>query len=156
MTTRWLGDAEQAAWRSWLDMYRLLLPALDRQLQSESRASFTDFEVLVHLSEAPGRRLRMSELADRTLSTRSAITRTVDRLAARSWVQRVRCEDDQRGYFADLTELGAGVLNEIAPGHVEAVRTYLIDLLSESELAALRSIGGKVRDGMGARLGIPG
>jgi len=71
-------------------MYRLLLPALDRQLQSESRANFTDFEVLVHLSEAPQRRLRMSELADRTLSTRSAITRTVDRLAARDWVRRVR------------------------------------------------------------------
>jgi len=80
-------------------MYRLLLPALDRQLQSESRANFTDFEVLVHLSEAPKRRLRMSELADRTISTRSAITRTVDRLVAREWVRRVRSADDQRGFI---------------------------------------------------------
>ena len=151
VSTSWLNDSEQAAWRSWLDMYRLLLPSFDRQLQSESRASFTDFEVLVHLSEAPDRRLRMSELADRTLSTRSAITRTVDRLVAREWVRRQRSADDQRGYFAELTDLGAGVLAEIAPGHVAAVREYLIDLLTETELAALRSIGEKVRGRMGNR-----
>jgi DNA-binding MarR family transcriptional regulator len=134
-------------------MYRLLLPALDRQLQSESRANFTDFEVLVHLSEAPRRRLRMSELADRTLSTRSAITRTVDRLVAREWVRRVRSADDQRGFYAELTELGAEVLAEIAPGHVAAVRDYLIDLLTEDELAALRSIGRRVRQRMSNNLG---
>lgn len=149
MSTSWLNDPEQGAWRAWLDMYRLLLPTFDRQLQSESRASFTDFEVLVHLSEAPGRRLRMSELANHTLSTRSAITRTVDRLVAREWVRRLRSPDDQRGYFAELTELGVEVLAEIAPGHVAAVREYLIDLLSETELAALRSIGARVRDRMG-------
>jgi DNA-binding MarR family transcriptional regulator len=156
VTSRWLNEGEQAAWRSWLDMYRLLLPALDRQLQSESQASFTDYEVLVHLSEAPGRRLRMSELANRTLSSRSAITRTVDRLVARQWVRRVRCEDDQRGYFADLTDDGAHVLAEIAPGHVSAVRANLIDLLSESERAALRSIGEKVRGRIGGRAGVIG
>jgi DNA-binding MarR family transcriptional regulator len=134
-------------------MYRLLLPALDRQLQSESRANFTDFEVLVHLSEAPKRRLRMSELADRTLSTRSAITRTVDRLVAREWVRRVRSADDQRGFYAELTALGAEVLAEIAPGHVAAVRDLLIDLLTDNELAALRSIGGRVRQRMSNKLG---
>src|SRR6478752_10774537 len=153
MSTRWLNAGEQAAWRAWLDMYRLLLPALDRQLQSESRANFTDFEVLVHLSEAPGRRLRMSELADRTLSTRSAITRTVDRLVAREWLRRVRSADDQRGFYAELTDLGADVLAEIAPGHVAAVREYLIDLLTDDELAALRSIGRRVRLRMAGKPG---
>jgi DNA-binding MarR family transcriptional regulator len=153
MSARWLNAGEQAAWRAWLDMYRLLLPALDRQLQSESRANFTDFEVLVHLSEAPKRRLRMSELADRTISTRSAITRTVDRLVAREWVRRVRSADDQRGFYAELTELGAAVLAEIAPGHVAAVRDYLIDLLTDDELAALRSIGRRVRQRMVDRPG---
>src|SRR6478736_5151418 len=141
----WLAANEQAAWRAWLDMYRLLLPTFDRQLQSESRASFTDFEVLVHLSEAPDRRLRMSEIADRTISTRSAITRTVDRLAAREWVRRVRSTADQRGYYAELTDLGADVLAEIAPGHVAVVRECLIDLLSDAELTALQDIGDKVR-----------
>jgi DNA-binding MarR family transcriptional regulator len=148
--TQWLNEHEQAAWRGWLEMYRLLIPALDRQLQTDSAASLTDFEVLVHLSEAPGRRLRMSELADRTLATRSAITRTVDRLAARDWVQRVRCDDDQRGYFADLTDRGLAELRTMAPGHVMAVRSFLIDLLDDGELAALHSIGDKVRDRMGA------
>lgn len=129
-------------------MYRLLIPALDRQLQHDSSASLTDFEVLVHLSEAPGRRLRMSDLADRTLATRSAITRTVDRLVARGWVQRVRCDDDQRGFFADLTDRGIEELKGMAPGHVMAVRSFLIDLLDEREIAALRSIAEKVRGQM--------
>ncbi len=150
MTTQWLNEQEQAAWRGWLDMYRLLIPALDRQLQADSSASLTDYEVLVHLSEAPDRRLRMSELADRTLATRSAITRTVDRLAARGWVQRVRCDDDQRGFFADLTDRGSDELRTMAPGHVMAVRSFLVDLLDERELAALHTIGEKVRERMGA------
>lgn len=150
-SAKWLDAEEQAAWRAWLDTYRLLLPTLDRQLQNESQASFTDFEVLVHLSEAAGRRLRMSEVADRTISTRSAITRTVDRLVARGWVARVRSSDDQRGFYAELTDLGVGVLQEIAPGHVAAVRANLIDLLDESELAALRNIGEKVRGRVGGR-----
>ncbi len=145
---QWLDDREQAAWRGWLDMYRLLIPALDRQLQVDSSASLTDFEVLVHLSEAPDRRLRMSELANRTLATRSAITRTVDRLVARDWVKRVRCDDDQRGFFADLTELGAAELQQMAPGHVMAVRSFLIDLLDEQEIRALHAIGEKVRTRM--------
>lgn len=156
MPADWLNEGEQQAWRAWLDMYRLLLPTFDRQLQSESRASFTDYEVLVHLSEAPGRRLRMSEVADRTLSTRSAITRTVDRLVGREWVRRVRSQDDQRGYFAELTDLGGEVLTEIAPGHVAAVRANLIDMLTEPELASLRSIGEKVRLRLGVRSGPQG
>ena len=149
MSTGWLDEHEQAAWRGWLDTYRLLLPALDRQLQSDSQASLTDFEVLVHLSEAPERRLRMSELADHALATRSAITRTVDRLVARGWVQRIRVDEDQRGYFADLTELGVTQLREMAPGHVATVRSCLVDLLDADELAALQSIGAKVRQRMG-------
>jgi DNA-binding MarR family transcriptional regulator len=156
MPADWLNEGEQQAWRAWLDMYRLLLPTFDRQLQSESRASFTDYEVLVHLSEAPGRRLRMSEVADRTLSTRSAITRTVDRLVGREWVRRVRSQDDQRGYFAELTEIGGDVLAEIAPGHVAAVRSNLIDMLTDTELASLRSIGEKVRLRLGVRSGPQG
>ncbi|MET0864352.1 MAG: MarR family transcriptional regulator [Nakamurella sp.] len=154
-STNWLSTGEQAAWRAWLDTYRLLLPALDRQLQSESQASFTDFEVLVQLSEVVGHRMRMSEIADRTISTRSAITRTVDRLVARGWVSRVRSTDDQRGFYAELTDLGTQVLQDMAPGHVAAVRANLIDLLTESELASLQNIGEKVRSRIGGRGGGP-
>ena len=149
---RWLSADEQAAWRGWLDTYRLLIPALDRQLQA-SRVSFTEYEVLVCLSEATDQRLRMSEVADRTLATRSAITRTVDRLVARGWVRRVRSMDDQRGAFATLTEPGAQALAELAPGHVKAVRQNLIDLLSPAELEALRTIGRRVKDRLAGRDG---
>jgi|SRR6476646_10448146 DNA-binding MarR family transcriptional regulator len=148
MVTKWLDEGEQATWRAWLDTYRLLLPALDRELQAAEpgkSASFTDYEVLVHLSEAPDQRLRMSEVADRALATRSAITRTVDRLVARGWVRRVRSDTDQRGFYAELTDEGATVLAAIAPGHVAAVREYLIGLLTEQEMAAIRSIGDRVR-----------
>ena len=154
---RWLDADEQAAWRGWLDTYRLLIPVLDRQLQV-SGVSFTEYEVLVCLSEATDQRLRMSEVADRTLATRSAITRTVDRLVARGWVRRVKSMQDQRGAYANLTESGAQALAELAPGHVTAVRQNLIDLLTPAELEALRTIGGRVkrrlagRDGWSPRL----
>ena len=149
---RWLNADEQAAWRGWLDTYRLLIPVLDRQLQA-SRVSFTEYEVLVCLSEATDQRLRMSEVADRTLATRSAITRTVDRLVARGWVRRVRSMQDQRGAYANLTESGADALDELAPGHVEAVRQNLIDLLTPAELEALRTIGRKVKRRLAGRDG---
>ena len=149
---RWLSADEQAAWRGWLDTYRLLIPVLDRQLQA-SRVSFTEYEVLVCLSEAPGQRLRMSEVADRTLATRSAITRTVDRLVARGWVRRVRSTQDQRGAYANLTESGAQSLADLAPGHVQAVRQNLIDLLTPAELEALRTIGQRVKRRLAGRDG---
>ena len=154
MTTdeRWLDADEQAAWRGWLETYRLLIPVLDRQLQV-SRVSFTEYEVLVCLSEATDQRLRMSEVADRTLATRSAITRTVDRLVARGWVRRVRSLQDQRGAYAHLTESGANAIAELAPGHVNAVRENLIDLLTPAELDALRSIGRRVRQRLAGRDG---
>ena len=101
----WLDADEQAAWRGWLDTYRLLIPVLDRQLQV-SKVSFTEYEVLVCLSESTELRLRMSEVADRTLATRSAITRTVDRLVARGWVRRVKSLQDQRGAYAPAHRVG--------------------------------------------------
>ena len=142
---KWLDNDEQAAWRGWLDTYRLLIPVLDRQLQSVSPASFTDYEVLVRLSEAEGRRLRMSQVADRTLATRSAVTRTIDRLVGRGWVRRVKAGEDQRGSYAELTQLGMDTLAQLAPGHVRAVRENLIDLLRPEELVALTGIGARVR-----------
>ena len=149
---RWLDADEQAAWRGWLDTYRLLIPVLDRQLQL-SRVSLTEYEVLVCLSEATDQRLRMSEVADRTLATRSAITRTVDRLVARGWVRRLKSMQDQRGAYANLTGPGAQVLAELAPGHVKAVRENLIDLLTPAEMEALRSIGRRVKQRLAGRDG---
>jgi len=93
-------------WRGYLDYTRLLLQALDRQLARDAGLSFTDFEILVVLSEAPARRMRMRELADAMTTTRGGVTRAVSRLVGAGWVRRVECEDDKRGTLAELTDKG--------------------------------------------------
>lgn len=142
---RWLDPGQQAAWRSWLEMYRLVLPVLDRQLHTAAGLTLSDYEVLVCLSEAPEGRLRMGSVADRTVSTRSAISRSTDRLVARGWVRRERSGEDQRGFYAQLTDEGQEALDRLAPDHVATVRSALIDLLDPAELAVLERIGQKVR-----------
>lgn len=144
-TPRWLSDDEHTAWRAYLDATRLLLTALDQQLVRDAGLSFTDFEVLVALSEAPDQRLRMSSLADAVMTTRSAVTRAMARLVNAGWVERTPCADDRRGAWANLTESGAAKLAAAAPGHVEAVRADLVDLLDPAELAALASGFAKAR-----------
>ncbi|MFF4778176.1 MarR family winged helix-turn-helix transcriptional regulator [Microtetraspora fusca] len=143
---RWLGKEEQQAWRAYLDGTRLLIQALDRQLEADAGVSMLDYEVLVVLSEAPERRMRMRDIADAVLSTRSGATRAVTRLERLGWVRRTECADDRRGTEAELTEAGAAKLAATAPGHVAAVRTHMFDLLTPADVAHLRSIGAKVRD----------
>ncbi|MFF3667946.1 MarR family winged helix-turn-helix transcriptional regulator [Microtetraspora malaysiensis] len=143
---RWLDAEEQQAWRAYLDGTRLLIQALDRQLDADAGVSMLDYEVLVVLSEAPGRRLRMRDIADAVLSTRSGATRAVTRLERLGWVRRTECADDRRGTEAELTEAGAAKLAATAPGHVAAVRAHMFDLLSPADVAHLRSISAKVRD----------
>lgn len=152
---RWLNRDEQAAWRAWLEMYRLVLPVLDRQLHTAAGLTLSDYEVLVCLSEAPGGRLRMGSVADRTVSTRSAISRSADRLVARGWVRRERSGEDQRGFYAQLTEEGQAALERLAPDHVATVRSALIGLLDPAELAVLERIGRKVRRQMGGDAAAP-
>ncbi|MFI7585573.1 MarR family winged helix-turn-helix transcriptional regulator [Spongisporangium articulatum] len=139
--TEWLSTDEQAAWRAWLDGTRTLLTALERQLATESDLTLTDYELLVRLSEAPENRLRMRELADATLATRSGVTRAVTRAERAGWVRRVECEDDRRGMNAELTDAGRAALAAAAPGHVAAVRAGLIDALTPEQLDQLRVIG---------------
>jgi DNA-binding MarR family transcriptional regulator len=143
---RWLTPPEQAAWRALLDGTRLLFQALDRELTADADLSLTDYELLVRLSEAPEGRLRMRDLADATLSTRSGVTRAVTRAEKLGWVRRVECEDDRRGMNAELTPAGRSKLAASAPGHVGAVRENLIDLLSPQQLDQLTQIGSVVRD----------
>jgi len=143
---RWLTPPEQTAWRALLDGTRLLFQALDRELTSDADLSLTDYELLVRLSEAPEGRLRMRDLADATLSTRSGVTRAVTRAEKLGWVRRVECEDDRRGMNAELTPAGRAKLAASAPGHVGAVRENLIDLLTPQQLDQLIRIGSVVRD----------
>ncbi len=141
MTTSWLTPTEQRAWRAYLESTKVLFDALDRELQREADLPHAYFEVLVRLSEAADRSLRMSELADLTLSSRSRLSHAVARLQERGWVTRASCETDRRGQIATLTDAGFAVLQAAAPGHVASVRRFLVDALSAQQLAHLAEIG---------------
>jgi len=135
--TRWLTDAEQASWRAWIEASNTLNNQLSADLQREHDLTLADYEILVQLSENPERRLRMSELAEATLASRSRLTHQVDRLVKRGWIERQECELDRRGSFAALTEEGWQAIVAAAPDHVESVRAYLVDALGPEEFAAL-------------------
>lgn len=142
--TRWLSAPEQRAWRAYLEATTLLFDALDRQLQRDSAMPHAYYEILVRLSETPDRRMRMSELADATRSSRSRLSHAVARLEERSWLQRVECPTDKRGQIAMLTDVGFAALEAAAPGHVAAVRRHLIDRLTPEQLGQLEQIGSVV------------
>ncbi len=135
--TRWLTAEEQASWRAWIAASTLLPERLSRDLVDEAGMSLADYELLMYLSEAPGRRLRMSDLAAATLSSRSRLSHQVDRLADSGLVMREPCSDDRRGAFAVLTDAGWDTVVETAPLHVESVRRRLVDVLTPAEFAEL-------------------
>lgn len=139
--TRWLSDQEQQSWRAFIDGCRALFDVLDRQLQADSNLPHAYFEILIPLSEEPCRALRMSELAERARSSRSRLSHAVARLEERGWVRRTDCPTDKRGQLAELTDEGFAVVQAAAPGHVEAVREYLIDRLSPEQVRVLGEIG---------------
>lgn len=138
---RWLDAEEQRAWRAWLYSAQLLMDRLDRELTHETGISHAYYEILVALSETDGRMLRMSELADRCLSSRSRLSHAVSRLEERGWVRRQVCPDDGRGQLAVLTDEGFAALEAAAPVHVESVRTHLFDQLSPQQVENMRDLG---------------
>lgn len=144
--TRWLDDEEQRTWRAFLAATRLVFDALDRELQRDAGMPHAYYEILVRLSEAADRRLRMSELADATGSSRSRLSHAVARLEEAGWVRREECATDRRGQLAALTEAGFEALRSAAPGHVAGVRAHLLDRLSPAQLRALREISETVLD----------
>ncbi len=141
MGTRWLTADEQRAWRAYLESTKVLFDVLDRQLQRDADMPHAYYEILVRLSEAPERTMRMSELAARTFSSRSRLSHAVARLEERGWIERRDCATDRRGQNAALTDAGFAVLAAAAPAHVEYVRRLVIDALSTEQLEQLASIG---------------
>jgi DNA-binding MarR family transcriptional regulator len=146
---RWLDDNEQRTWRAFITGFRTLFGQLDRELQRDAGIPHTYYEILVRLSEAPGRALRMSELAERTDSSRSRLTHAVDRLVERGWARREDCTSDRRGQLAVLTDLGMHTLEAAAPIHVEGVRTHLFDQLTPEQVGQLRAISEAILDHLG-------
>lgn len=146
--TRWLSADEQRAWRAYLEATSLLFDALDHQLQAEAGMPHAYYEILVRLSEADGRKMRMSELADSTRSSRSRLSHAVARLEERGWIKRSECPTDRRGLVAHLTDDGFAALASAAPGHVEAVHRHVIAQLSTQQIAQLESISKAIVDGL--------
>ena len=139
--TRWLTDEEQRTWRAFLAAVQRVHDELDRELQRDAGLPHGYYQILAMLSEAPGRSLRMSELATRTSSSRSRLSHAVARLEDAGWVQREGCPTDRRGAFA--------VLAAAAPGHVAEVRRVLFDRLDAAQVAQLRQISEAVAGAAG-------
>lgn len=127
-------------WRSYIESTQMLMDRLDQELQRDSGMPHTYYEVLVRLSEVPDRRLRMSALADRSMSSRSRLSHAVARLEENGWVRRETCATDRRGQLAVLTDAGFAALADAAPGHVEGVRTHLLDSLTTEQVQQLAEI----------------
>jgi len=130
-------DPRLAAWSTFLRAHARVVRELERELQDEQDLALTDYDVLVQLASADDRRLRMSDLADRLLLSRSGATRLVDRLVADGLVERVVCESDRRGQWAALTDAGLDRLRLASPTHLRGVATHFLDRLSADDLAAL-------------------
>ncbi|MBY8847480.1 MarR family winged helix-turn-helix transcriptional regulator [Saccharothrix longispora] len=145
---RWLSAEEQQVWRGFMTAVTKFTEHLDRQLQRDSGMPMAYYEILVALSEAPDRAMRMSELASVCLSSRSRLSHAVARLEKEGWVERRACASDRRGSIATLTDEGFAVLREAAPGHVAAVREHLFDVLTPEQLRALASISRAVDAGL--------
>jgi DNA-binding MarR family transcriptional regulator len=146
----WLSAEEQAAWRPFAALLFRLPAALDAQLQKDAGISHFEYMVLASLSEAPGRTLRMSELAAMASGSLSRLSHVVSRMERRGWVRREPCPGDGRFINAVLTADGWAKVAETAPGHVAAVRRLLVDVLSPEELRSLGAISSRVLSGLGA------
>ena len=138
-TPRWLNAAEMKAWRRYIIASRRLLEALDLDLASHE-LSMADYEVLAQLSDAPERRMRMSELADVAMLSRSRLSHRIKVMEKAGWVKREACPEDKRGYFAVMTAKGWKAIVSAAPDHVESVRTRFVDHLTKEDQRVLSEI----------------
>lgn len=136
---RWLSPAEMKVWRSYIIASRRLLEVLDNDLEGHD-LSIPDYEILAQLSDAPDRRLRMSELASITLLSRSRLSHRMKVMEKAGWVKREACPTDKRGFFAVMTPKGWKAIVAAAPDHVASVRSRFLDHLSTDDQKVLSEI----------------
>lgn len=141
---RWLSEPEQTAWRAYIRMQAELEAQLNRRLHERFGLSMADYEVLVHLSEAPDGVLRLFELGRIVDWEKSRLSHHLTRMAKRGLVERRECPSDGRGAFVALTPVGRAAIERAAPGHVEDVRDLVVDVLGPDRLAALGDIANSV------------
>jgi DNA-binding MarR family transcriptional regulator len=138
---------ELAAWRGMLRVHAGMTKALDAELMREHRLPLSSYEVLLYLADSPQGRLRMSELADSVLLSRSGLTRLVDRLERDGLLRRQRCEEDQRGWFAEITDDGRALFERARVTHLDGVRERFLSHLTRDEQRTLASLWEKVSPG---------
>ncbi len=139
-----LSERELAAWRGLLETHSELIASLDHELERVHGLPLTSYEVLINLVDADGMQLRMGELADRLLLSRSGITRLVDRLERQGLVERRRCNDDGRGYNAVLTRPGREKITAARPDHHDGVRRHFLSRLEPEQLDTLADVWERV------------
>ena len=149
--TPWLSTEQQQIWRAFLGDTTVLTDRLDRDLRTQHGLSMPEYEILVRLSEAPGRAIRMAELADAVSHSRSRVTHTIARLEREGIVLRGQCSDDGRGVSAVLTDHGFSVLEQAAHTHVRGVHDYLIENADPDDLAALGRVMTMVQEQLNGR-----
>ena len=142
--TQGLTSTELTAWRSFLRAHATVVRALESELMAEHDLPLASYDVLVQLSEAPDRRLRMTELADRVLLSRSGLTRLADRLEREGLLRREACPSDARGTLAVLTEAGFERLQAAWPTHLRGVQEHVTGRLSPDEIVQLATLLGKL------------
>jgi DNA-binding MarR family transcriptional regulator len=142
-----LTPAELAAWRGLLRVHASITKALDAELAREHALPLSSYEVLLFLADAPGGRLRMSDLADGVLLSRSGLTRLVDRMERDGLLRRERCEDDARGYHAAITDKGRALFQAARSTHLDGVRERFLSRLSPDELRTLAELWERLAPG---------
>lgn len=132
-----LSSTELGAWKGLLRVHASLMKRLDAELEAAHRLPLTSYEVLIQLADAPERKMRMCDLADSVLLSRSGMSRLVDRLERDGLLQRAACPNDARGAFAVLTDAGAELLDAARPTHHEGIRRGFLEHFDEAELEQL-------------------
>ena len=142
--TTWLDDAQTHAWRTFLRMHTQLMARLGRELQTDSELSLADFDVLVQLTDIPGGRIRILELARALRWEKSRMSHHLARMVGRGLIVREECPSDRRGSFVAITPAGRSAIEAAAPRHVDTVRRLVFDALTPEQVAALASVSEEV------------
>ena len=139
-----LDPVELRAWRGLLRVHALMVKRLDAELEAAHALPLSSYEVLLHLADAEGCKMRMCDVAESVLLSRSGLTRLIDRLERDGLVERVSCPDDARGAYARLTDAGRAKLRAASTTHLDGVRTHFLGHLSAAELEVLADAWEKV------------
>jgi DNA-binding MarR family transcriptional regulator len=150
MATQWLSPAEMAAWRTYIETTGDLMRAIEKDL-APFGLDRGDYQLLAMLSEAPGQRLRLCDLADSLRLTRSGLTRRMEGVLKKKLVARVQSDEDGRVAYAHITPKGFDLLKTAAPKHLESVRRLMVDLLTPTEIKAVASAFGKISANLAAQ-----